>query len=107
MAGVVVDEEVGAENGLVPAEDEVGGRDEGEVFEEPLVFGGEAGRDFHGGGGDEDVVAGLEPGEDALGVGHDGEDAEEVVGRACSALNPGYVPVAHCPRAIGRGGGRR
>ena len=80
LAGVVVDEKVGVEDGFVAAEDDVRGRDEGEVLGEPLVFGGEAGGDFHGGGGDEDVVAGLEAGEYALGVGHDGEDAEEVVG---------------------------
>jgi len=80
LAGVVVDEEVGAEDGLVPAEDDVGGGDEGEVFGEPFVLGSEAGGDFHGGGGDEDVVAGLEAGKDALGVGHDREDAEEVFG---------------------------
>ncbi len=69
---------VGAEDGLVAAEDDVRGGDEGEVFGEPVVLGGEAGGDFHGGGGDEDVVAGLEALEDALGVGHDAEDAEEV-----------------------------
>ncbi len=80
LAGVVVDEEVGAEDGFVAAEDDVGGGDEREVLGEPMEFGGEAGGDFHGGGGDEDVVAGLETGEDAGGVGHDGEDAEEVVG---------------------------
>jgi hypothetical protein len=80
LAGVVVDEVVGAEDGFVSAEDDVGGGDEGEVFGEPVVLGGEAGGDFHGGGGDEDFVAGLEAFEDALGVGHDGEVAEEVVG---------------------------
>jgi hypothetical protein len=80
LAGVVVDEEVGAEDGFVAAEDDVGGGNEGEVLGQPLEFGGEAGGDFHGSGGDEDVVAGLEAAEDALGVGHDGEDAEEVFG---------------------------
>ena len=79
LAGVVVDEVVGAEDGFVAAEDDVGGGDEGEVFGEPVVLGDEAGGDFHGGGGDEDFVAGLEAFEDALGVGHDAEVAEEVV----------------------------
>jgi hypothetical protein len=79
LAGVVVDEVVGAEDAFVAAEDDVRGGDEGEVFGEPVVFGGEAGGDFHGGGGDKDFVAGLEALEDALGVRHDGEDAEEVV----------------------------
>jgi hypothetical protein len=78
LAGVVVDEIVGAEDALVAAEDDVGGGDEGEVFGKPVVLGGEAGGDFHGGGGDEDFIAGLEAFEDALGVGHDAEDAEEV-----------------------------
>jgi hypothetical protein len=79
LADVVIDEVVGAEDGFVAAEDDVGGGDEGEVLGQPLEFGGEAGGDFHGGGGDEDVVAGLEAVEDAGGIGHDGKVAEEVL----------------------------
>ena len=80
LAGVVVDEEVGAEDGFVSAEDDVRGRDEGEVALEPVELGGEAGGDFHGGGGDEDVVTRLQAREGLLGSGHDVEDGEEVVG---------------------------
>ncbi len=80
LAGVVVDEEVGAEDGLVATEDDARGGNEGEVLGKPLVLGGEAGGYFHGGGGDKDVVAGLEAGKDALGVGHDTQNPEEVLG---------------------------
>ena len=71
---------VGAEDGLVAAEDDVGVRDEGEVAGEPAVLGVEGGGDLHGGGGDEDLVVALELGEDAGRVGHDVEVGEEVLG---------------------------
>ena len=48
VAGLVVDEEVGAEDGLVAAEDVVSGRDEGEVALQPAVLGSEGVGDGHG-----------------------------------------------------------
>src|SRR5208283_4228478 len=80
LAGVVVDEVVGAEDGLVAAEDDVGGWDGGEVALQPAVLGVEGGGDLHSGTGDEDFEVLLEAAEDALRVGHDIEDVEEVVG---------------------------
>ena len=80
LAGVVVDEVVGAEDGFVAAEDDVGVGDEGEVAFQPAVLGVEGGGDLHGGGGDEDLVVALELGEDAGRVGHDVEVVEEVFG---------------------------
>jgi hypothetical protein len=41
IAGLVVDEEVGAENGFVAAEDVMCGRDEGEVALQPALLGAE------------------------------------------------------------------
>jgi hypothetical protein len=93
LAGVVVDEEVGAEDALVAAEDDVCGVDEGEVALEPVELGGEGGGDLHGGGGDEDLILRLEALDDAGGVGHDVEDGEEVFG----------VEVA-CERVVVLGG---
>ena len=80
LAGVVVYEVVGAEDGFVAAEDDVGVGDEGEVALEPGVLGVERGGDLHGSGGDEDLVVALEFGEDAGSFGHDVEVGEEVFG---------------------------
>ena len=66
LAGIVVDEIVGAEDALVAAVDDVRGRDEGEVLREPAVFLVKRGRDFHGSGGDEDFVVHLQALKDAL-----------------------------------------
>jgi hypothetical protein len=80
LAGVVVDEEVGAQDGLVSTEDDVGVGDEGEVTGKPVVLGVEGGGDLHCGGGDEDLIALLQGGEDSGRVGHDVEIGEEVFG---------------------------
>ena len=56
----VVDEIVGAEDGLVSAEDVVGGRYLGKVALQPAVLGAEGVGDGHGLGGDEDFKAGGE-----------------------------------------------
>lgn len=80
LARVVVDEEVAAKDALVAAKDDVRCGDEWEVFVQPFEFGIEAGRDFHCGGCDEDLIARLQPGDHALRVGHDAENGEEVFG---------------------------
>jgi len=80
LARVVVDEVVGAEDGLVAAEDDVGVGDGGEVALQPAELGIEGAGDFHGGGGDEDFVMALERFEDARGIGHDVEVFKEVFG---------------------------
>ncbi len=80
LTWVVVDEKVGAEDGFVAAEDDVGVGDEREVALEPAVLGVERAGDFHGGGGDEDLVVALHLGEDARCVGHDVKVFEEVFG---------------------------
>ena len=80
LAGVVVDEVVGAEDGFVAAEDDVRRGDEGEVLVQPTVFSVEGGGHLHGGAGDKDLVVPLQLLEHALRVGHDVERVEEVGG---------------------------
>src|SRR5665213_3959596 len=53
LAGVVVDEVIGEEDGFVAAEDDVGVGEEREVALEPGVLGVEGGGNLHGGRGDE------------------------------------------------------
>src|ERR1039457_3217409 len=71
--GQVVDEVVGAEDGLVAAEDVMRGRDEGKVALEPAVLGAEGVGDGHGLGGYEDFGAGGEVFEHVLSAGHEGQ----------------------------------
>jgi hypothetical protein len=78
VAGLIVDEEIGEEDGLVSAEDVVGGRDEGEVALQPTILGAERVGDNHGLRGYEDFEAGGEVFQDALRVGHEGEVFKEV-----------------------------
>ena len=78
VAGLIVDEEVGAEDGLVAAEDVVRGRDEGEMALQPAVLGTEGVGDNHGLGSDEDLEARGEIFENLLRVGHEREVFKEI-----------------------------
>src|ERR1039458_9366126 len=78
--GQVVNEVVGAEDGLVAAEDVMRGRDEGKVALQPAVLGAEGVGDGHGLGGDEDFKTGGEVFEDVLSAGHEGQVLEEILG---------------------------
>src|ERR1039458_7550751 len=77
--GQVVDEIVGAKDGLVSAEDVVGGRDEGEVALQPAVLGAEGVGDGHGLSGDEDFKAQGEFPEHVLRTGHQGQGLKQVL----------------------------
>ena len=78
--GQVVDEIVGAEDGLVAAEDVMGGRDEGEMALQPAVLGAERVGDAHGLGGNEDFKAGREVLEHLLRARHKRQVLEKVFG---------------------------
>ena len=78
IPGLVVDEIVGAEDGLVTAEDVVRGRDEGKMSLQPSVFGAEGVGHGHGLRGDEDFKAGGEVFEHLLRVGNQSQVLEEV-----------------------------
>lgn len=78
LPGVIVDQEVGVEDTLIAAKDDVRGWDGGEVLFEPIVFGGKRGRNFHRRRGDEDLVTALKAANDPLGLRHDVKDGEKV-----------------------------
>ena len=80
IARKIVDEVVGAEDGLVAAEDVMGGRDEGEVALEPSILGTERVGHDHGLGGDEDFKTGGEILKGFLRAGDEGKILEEIFG---------------------------
>ncbi len=71
---------VAAQDALVAAEDDVRGRNEGEVLLQPVELGIEAGGHFHRGCRDVDLVVLLQPLENALGMRHHAQDGEEILG---------------------------
>src|SRR5579864_631839 len=100
VAGQVVDEILGAENGLVAAEDVVGGRDEQEVALQPAILGAERVGYGHGLGGDENVEAFGQVLQDLLRTGHQWEVFEKVLGIEEGAHLLLTVGGRHLPQAL-------
>jgi len=100
--GLIVDEEVGAEDGFVAAEDVVRGRDEGKVALEPAVFGAQGVGDGHGLRGDENFETRRKFFEDWLRVRHEGQILEEVFGVEESAELGLAIERGNFPEAFAR-----